>query len=129
MSSDGTNGNGNKHHSLSGWTADSRWSGITRLHSCSDALRLRGSIRIEYTPARHLSLMELWAVDFCVLWFLAARPDQHHPTPCFLRVRTTTRNSVRTYNDADEQLSLILWDGRSRFSAESTGPVSSPSLR
>src|SRR6266850_3888768 len=57
------------------------------------------------------------------------RPDQGHPTPFLLRPQTTTRNGVRTYNDADEQLSFIQWDSRGRFSAESPRPVSSPSLR
>jgi hypothetical protein len=51
MSTNGTNGangngNGSKRNSLSYWTTDPRWSGITRPYSYSDVLRLRGSIQI-----------------------------------------------------------------------------------
>src|SRR6266849_5065058 len=53
------NGNGNKHHALNYWANDSRWSGITRPYSCSDVVRLRGSIQIEYTLAR-LGAERLW---------------------------------------------------------------------
>jgi len=62
MSSSGTNGangNGNKHHPLSYWSTDPRWSGITRPYSYSDVVRLRGSIQIEYTLAR-LGAERLW---------------------------------------------------------------------
>jgi len=62
MSSSGTNGangNGNKHHLVSNWTTDPRWSGITRPYSYSDVVRLRGSIQIEYTLAR-LGAERLW---------------------------------------------------------------------
>src|SRR5260370_6024279 len=64
MSTNGTNGangngNGNKHHTLSYWANDPRWSGITRPYSYSDVVRLRGSIQIEYTLAR-LGAERLW---------------------------------------------------------------------
>jgi len=62
MSTNGTsgaNGNGNKHHALTNWTTDPRWSGITRPYCFSDVLRLRGSIQIEYTLAR-LGAERLW---------------------------------------------------------------------
>jgi isocitrate lyase len=55
----GTNGNGSKHHSHSPWTSDPRWSGVRRPYSYSDVLRLRGSIQIEYTLAR-LGAERLW---------------------------------------------------------------------
>src|SRR5438046_3204849 len=35
------------------WTTDSRWDGITRPYSADDVYRLRGSIDIEYSLARH----------------------------------------------------------------------------
>lgn len=35
------------------WNADPRWSGIERPYTAEDVIRLRGSIRIEYTLARH----------------------------------------------------------------------------
>src|SRR3989454_272712 len=66
MSSNGTNGangngngNGHKQQTLNHWTTDPRWSGIARPYSYSDVLRLRGSIRIEYTLAR-LGAERLW---------------------------------------------------------------------
>jgi isocitrate lyase len=34
------------------WQTDPRWKGITRTYSASDVVRLRGSMRIEYTLAR-----------------------------------------------------------------------------
>jgi isocitrate lyase len=41
------------------WQSDARWAGITRPYSAEDVLRLRGSIRIEYTLAR-LGAERLW---------------------------------------------------------------------
>jgi isocitrate lyase len=41
------------------WAADPRWDGITRSYSYADVLRLRGSIKIEYTLAR-LGAERLW---------------------------------------------------------------------
>jgi isocitrate lyase len=35
------------------WNTSSRWSGVTRPYSAGEVLRLRGSIRIEHTLARH----------------------------------------------------------------------------
>jgi isocitrate lyase len=35
------------------WTADARWRGIDRTYGADDVVRLRGSVRIEYTLARH----------------------------------------------------------------------------
>ncbi|HLZ62857.1 MAG TPA: isocitrate lyase [Ktedonosporobacter sp.] len=43
------------------WENDSRWQGITRPYSAEDVLRLRGSIRIEYTLAR-LGAVRLWTL-------------------------------------------------------------------
>src|SRR6201993_2213588 len=57
----GANGNGRKHQPLNYWSADPRWSGITRPYSYSDVLRLRGSIHIEYTLAR-LGAERLWSL-------------------------------------------------------------------
>ena len=55
MSTNGDNGNncqnGNGHaknsNSHADWTANPRWSGITRPYSYADVLRLRGTIQIE----------------------------------------------------------------------------------
>ena len=41
------------------WEKDSRWEGITRTYSAEDVLRLRGSIKIEYTLAR-MGAERLW---------------------------------------------------------------------
>ena len=42
------------------WASDSRWSGVQRDYSADDVLRLRGSVRLEYTLAR-LGAERLWA--------------------------------------------------------------------
>src|ERR687895_2089186 len=34
------------------WTEDARWAGVTRPYSADDVIRLRGSVRQEYTLAR-----------------------------------------------------------------------------
>ena len=34
------------------WSTESRWNGIARDYSAEDVVRLRGSVRIEYTLAR-----------------------------------------------------------------------------
>ncbi|MGB7998773.1 MAG: isocitrate lyase, partial [Anaerobacillus sp.] len=41
------------------WEMDSRWKGITRPYSAEDVIRLRGSIDIEHTLAKHGS-EKLW---------------------------------------------------------------------
>src|SRR5215469_33620 len=41
------------------WTADSRWTGVTRPYTAEDVERLRGSMRIEYTLARK-GAQRLW---------------------------------------------------------------------
>jgi isocitrate lyase len=41
------------------WNTDPRWKGVTRPYSAEDVLRLRGSVRIEYTLAR-LGAERLW---------------------------------------------------------------------
>lgn len=41
------------------WKTDRRWAGITRPYSAEDVIRLRGSVRIEYTLAR-LGAERLW---------------------------------------------------------------------
>src|SRR5216684_4502705 len=58
MSVNGTNGH-LTHNKHSDWTSNPRWSGITRLYSYADVLRLRGTIQIEYTLAR-LGAERLW---------------------------------------------------------------------
>ena len=35
------------------WMTDARWEGITRPYSAEDVVRLRGSLRVEHTVARH----------------------------------------------------------------------------
>src|SRR5258707_6185557 len=58
MSVNGTNGH-LTHNKHSDWTSNPRWSGTTRPYSYADVLRLRGTIQIEYTPAR-LGAERLW---------------------------------------------------------------------
>ncbi|MGZ3625450.1 MAG: isocitrate lyase, partial [Ktedonobacteraceae bacterium] len=41
------------------WKEHARWQGITRPYSAEDVLRLRGSVKIEYTLAR-LGAERLW---------------------------------------------------------------------
>jgi isocitrate lyase len=41
------------------WETDSRWKGVKRTYSAEDVLKLRGSVRIEYTLAR-LGAERLW---------------------------------------------------------------------
>lgn len=41
------------------WTTDSRWSGLKRVYSEKDVLKLRGSIKIDYTLAR-MGAERLW---------------------------------------------------------------------
>lgn len=41
------------------WEHDKRWGGITRPYKASDVIRLRGSLKIEYTIARH-GAEKLW---------------------------------------------------------------------
>lgn len=61
----GANGhNNNVHDSVrknghAKWANDPRWEGITRTYSHADVLRLRGTIKIEYTLAR-LGAERLW---------------------------------------------------------------------
>jgi isocitrate lyase len=56
----GVNGDNNIHHnSHAKWANDPRWEGITRNYSHADVLRLRGTVKIEYTLAR-LGAERLW---------------------------------------------------------------------
>src|SRR5271155_2867819 len=60
MLTNATNGaNGKTKQSHADWETNSRWSGITRPYSYDDVLRLRGTIKIEYTLAR-LGAERLW---------------------------------------------------------------------
>src|SRR5439155_20179254 len=43
------------------WKSEPRWAGITRRYTSADVVRLRGSVRIEYTLAR-LGAERLWAL-------------------------------------------------------------------
>ena len=62
-------GNGNNGHhpthkasysnSQFDWTTNSRWAGVIRSYSSEEVLRLRGSVKIEYTLAR-LGAERLW---------------------------------------------------------------------
>jgi len=47
------------HHGNDAWSGDPRWNGITRPYTWSDVERLRGSLQIECTLARHGAEM-LW---------------------------------------------------------------------
>src|ERR1700726_3056156 len=62
------NGNGHSNRALDNyfakelelyWKGNVRWQGITRPYTAKDVLRLRGSIQIEYTPAR-MGADRLW---------------------------------------------------------------------
>jgi len=59
--SNGANGHSNNvhHDGHAKWANDPRWEGITRTYSHADVLRLRGTIKIEYTLAR-LGAERLW---------------------------------------------------------------------
>jgi isocitrate lyase len=59
MSANGTYGHNTNGNSHTDWTTNPRWSGITRPYSHADALRLRGSLQIEYTLAR-IGAERLW---------------------------------------------------------------------
>lgn len=62
MSIGGTNENhSSNNHPNADRSANSRWSGIMRPYLYSDVLRLRGSIRLEYTLA-HIGAQRLWRV-------------------------------------------------------------------
>src|SRR5919205_1768642 len=52
------NGKGIAAEILEGWKSE-RWGGIERLYSAEDVVRLRGSVRIEYTLAR-MGAERLW---------------------------------------------------------------------
>ena len=54
-----TNGKNGKWNEGMTWNSDPRWNGITRPYSWEDVARLRGSLKIEYTLARHGAEM-LW---------------------------------------------------------------------
>lgn len=53
------NSNGASHKVIADWSSNPRWSGITRSYTCTDVLRLRGSVQIEYTLAR-MGALRLW---------------------------------------------------------------------
>jgi len=36
-----------------GWTADARWQGVTRRYSADDVVRVRGTVHVEHSLARH----------------------------------------------------------------------------
>jgi isocitrate lyase len=57
----GVNGHNNnaQYNGHAKWANDPRWEGITRTYSHADVLRLRGTIKIEYTLAR-LGAERLW---------------------------------------------------------------------
>jgi isocitrate lyase len=55
----GTGVNGHHNNGHAQWATDPRWQGITRTYSYADVLRLRGSMKIEYTLAR-LGAERLW---------------------------------------------------------------------
>ena len=42
------------------WREDARWTGVAREYTAEDVLRLRGSVRLEYSLAR-LGAERLWA--------------------------------------------------------------------
>src|SRR5947209_2276924 len=59
-----TNGHGNGHAAHASndvWQNDARWAGITRTYTAADVDRLRGSLRIEHTLARH-GAETLWSL-------------------------------------------------------------------
>src|SRR5580698_6326772 len=49
----GTNGNENSSNTAMEWKLSTRWVGITRPYSAQDVERLRGSLQVEHTLARH----------------------------------------------------------------------------
>jgi isocitrate lyase len=49
------------HRLLHQWTTDPRWTGIRRDYTARDVIRLRGSIRVEYTLAT-LAATRLWSL-------------------------------------------------------------------
>ena len=49
----GNNGNGNSSNTAMEWKLNTRWAGITRPYSAQDVERLRGSLHVEHTLARH----------------------------------------------------------------------------
>jgi isocitrate lyase len=52
----GENGNGRSHHAkelAAVWKGNMRWKDVARPYQAGDVVRLRGSVKIEYTLARH----------------------------------------------------------------------------
>jgi isocitrate lyase len=49
----GNNGNGNSSNTAMEWKLNTRWEGITRPYTAQDVERLRGSLHVEHTLARH----------------------------------------------------------------------------
>jgi isocitrate lyase len=49
----GTNGTNDRHDAGIAWKSDPRWKGITRPYKWEDVERLRGTMQIEHTLARH----------------------------------------------------------------------------
>jgi len=47
------NGNGNNSKTGMDWKSNTRWAGITRPYTAQDVARLRGSLHIEHTLAKH----------------------------------------------------------------------------
>ncbi|MBE3561146.1 MAG: isocitrate lyase [Ktedonobacteraceae bacterium] len=56
---DRSNGSNGVNGSIGTWESDPRWQGIKRPYTMADVLRLRGSLKIEYTLAR-LGAERLW---------------------------------------------------------------------
>jgi isocitrate lyase len=59
--SNGQNGNGHNGNGQSNWQNSPRWRGITRPYTQNDVNRLRGSLQIEHTLARH-GAERLWSL-------------------------------------------------------------------
>src|SRR5437879_3177149 len=55
----GSNGNGKSSNQGTEWKASARWAGIARPYTVQDVERLRGSVHIEHTLARH-GAEQLW---------------------------------------------------------------------
>src|ERR1700690_798514 len=55
----GSNGNGKSSNQGLDWKSSARWAGVTRPYTVQDVERLRGSIHIEHTLARH-GAEQLW---------------------------------------------------------------------
>ena len=59
--SNGQNGNGHNGNGQNNWQSSPRWHGITRPYTQNDVNRLRGSLQVEHTVARHCA-ERLWSM-------------------------------------------------------------------